>query len=362
MGEVRVKIVGLNLPRLINRLIEKNVLVTNLVYSGKSVKFSLPASDLEILNKICKIEHKYYVILQKSGLKQLLSRIPYFLGTLVAIIISYLYMYSFNSFIFNVDINCNSDLPYDLTNLNQLLYENGIVAGMKKNELSVKNIQNLIMLNIDDLSGCSVILNGGNLNIEIYPSTKKIEVSTDDIVSKYNAVVTKAEAYSGELLVKPGDIIEIGDTLIKNKNGASGKIEGKVYFVSTIIYNENQQYTERTGNTYKLKNINFCNWFKINGQNKCGFASFEVEKVKKYVATNLVFPIAIEEEIYYEVQIKTKVVPFETVESSVTNSAYNEALKLVPNKDNISNVTYSVVKEGPYTRVDCFIESIVDLY
>ncbi len=362
MGNVRVKINGLNLQRLISRLVDKNILLNDVEIKNKTVKFSINESDLDALDKICKIEHKYYVVISRSGLKNFLSKLPYFLGALVAIIISTTYLFSFNKFVYNVNVSAESELPYNLTKVNQLLIEREIQSGMLKSEVSIKEIEKLILLTFEDISGCSVELDGGNLNIKIFPATVKEEINKSDIKSKYNAVITSAEAFSGTLAVKVGDIVQIGDVLINNENGASGKVEGKVYFVATQIYNENQQYAEKTGKSYKVRNLNFLNLFSVKGKNRCPFSNFIVEKCDFYVAPNYLLPLSVEEDVYYEVEMKSKTVPFEEVETEVLSAVYNEALKQIDDKDKITNVSYSVVKEGQYTRADCFIEVIISLF
>ena len=47
----------------------------------------------------------------------------------------------------------------------------------------------------------------------------------------------------------------ITDVLIENKNGASGKIIGKVYFSDYLIYNENQVVKEFTGRVIEKSKI-----------------------------------------------------------------------------------------------------------
>lgn len=362
MSTVTVKISGLNLPRLVNRLVEKNICLNNLKIKPKFIKFEIDEANLSALDAVCKTEHKYYTIISKNGFKRVLGRLPYLFGAFLALIISSAYLFSFNQFVFDVELSYNSNLPYDMTKVESVLKENGIVPGMKKRDLNISDLQNLLLLGVEDISGCSVKVMGGKVCVCVYPATEKYEVNESDIVSKYNAVVTDAEAYSGELMVGRGDIVQVGDVLIKNNNGASGKVEGKVYFVSTIIYNENQQYLEKTGREYKVRNINFLNIFSIKGQNRCDFSSFVTEKCDFYVSKNYLFPISVTDEIYYEVEIKSKVVPFEEVETSITGKAYAEAIKKVPDPSKVENVTYSVVKEGSYTRVDCFVETIISLF
>ena len=55
MGEdVCVKISGLNLSRLIDRLVAQGVLIKNLESKSKYIKFEISSDNLTALNKICK--------------------------------------------------------------------------------------------------------------------------------------------------------------------------------------------------------------------------------------------------------------------------------------------------------------------
>ncbi len=359
--EVCVKISGMNLTRIIDKLIAKNILIKDLKSNSKYIKFVISSSDLTELNKICKIEHKYYEIIYKNGFRQVLSKVPYLLGVFLSIVIILSYFISINSYVFDVNVTYSSNLNYDINNVNKFLFDKGIVTGMKRNKYSTREIQQMILVNFDDVSGCSVKIVGGKLNIVVYPATKQ-EVVVSDIISKHDAVITKINVFAGESEFKVGDIVKAGDLLIKNTNGASGEIEGKVYYNASIIYNENQQYLERTGNKYVVRNIVLFNKLKLNHGKKPIFNNFETEICDFYLYDQYLVPIKIQEITYYEMSVKERIVPFKDVEDKILNDAYNDALRKVEDITKISNVTYSIVTEENYTRVDCFIETIINLF
>ena len=72
-------------------------------------------------------------------------------------------------------------------------------------------------------------------------------------------------------------------------------------------------------------------------------------------------PIKCNKITFVEIEIKNKIVPFDEVEEKIKKQAFEEAKKKVFNSENIKNVTYSVVTENGITRVDCFIETIMEL-
>lgn len=358
---VQVKISGLNLIRIIDKLISKNVPIYNLTRKPKYIKFTISENRLDILNKICKNEHKFYKILQKNGFKQLIYKLPYMLGSFLIFILSYIYFFSTSLFINNVNISYNSNLTYNLENVKRLLSSNGINSGMKKNKYSISDIQNLIMLNIDDIEGCKVEYSGNNLDICVFPSVNKYENNTEDLYSNFDAVIESAEAYSGVLKVKKGDIVKKGDLLIENDLGASGKIKGKVYFTATKIYNEKQQNIIYTGNEYHVREYEVFDKIIIKSNKKCNFKQYLVEKHSFYINKNLFIPIKCNKIIYKEVKIEDIYIPFDSVEEETKKSVFEIAKSKVNDETSITNVTYSVVRDGSYVRIDCFIEAVIDL-
>ena len=360
-NEVCVKISGLNLARIIDKLVQKNILINNIIIKKQYIKFYIQERDLCKFDEICKKERKFYTIIYRSGIKNILSKLPYFIGSFLAIIIMFAYMFSYNMFVINLNVSYSSNLAYDLTKVNEVLKENNIVAGMKKGKCLESDIRMILLSNLDDISDCRVDINGINLNICVYPAIKN-EVFTEDIYSKYDAVITEIEVYSGSSELKVGDVVKNGDLLIKNDKGASGKIVGKVYFIGTEIYNENQFYAELTGNVYKYKNYKIFNKNFINGDKCTIFADFLEIKCEYFINKNLLIPIVCEEITCSEYVIKDKLVPFLEVEKEIKEKAYKNALAKLENFDGVKNTTYSIVREDNYVRVDCYIETEISLF
>lgn len=359
---VSVKIYGLNLSRLLERLIDRGVGVYNAQIKGRVIYFSIERRNLDELNKVCKLEHKFFQVIGDTPLKNFFKKLPYFLGAVLALVIVLAHIYSLTLFVYEVDVSCSSGIECDIEGAKMLLQQNGIVAGMRRSEVDKQGISNLILKNLDDVAGCTVRREGGKLFISLFPAKLKYEVFDGNIISAFDGVVTFAEAFCGDLQVKVGDMVKKGDVLIKNNGGASGKIEGKVYFSSGTIYNQNQQELVPTGRTMKVRNIRFFKFFTLKSKKICDFSAFSTTKCDFYLTKNYLFPFVVEEITYSELVPQNKLVPFSEVESKILNQAYELTLELVKNKDKITNVTYSVVSEGNYTRVDCFIEVEMSLF
>lgn len=360
MSGIVVKVKGLNLSRLLNKLIANNVLIQDVIIKKHYMTLTIEESKLKEFKKICRLERKGFKILKRYGKWEIFKRLPYLFGSILAIIISFCYMFSFDGIVHNINLTYESETEYNLNDVKNVLQENDIVVGMKKRSVSTQFVQKTILKNCENIAGCSVKLVGGDLDITVYPAVHKLEITGSDLLSKYDAVITKAEASAGDLLVELGTVVRVGDILIKNNNGASGKVYGKVYFVGTSLYNERQQYYEKTGRVSTQSFISICNKRVTKLKNDISFTSYFEEKCD-FLITNTFLPIKKETIIYYETVIKEKLVLFDNVEEDIKNLAYEEAIKKLPQDVECESITYSVVREGEFVKVDCYLECEMSL-
>ena len=361
MSFVKVKISGLNLMRIVDRLVSSGVFVNNVEMNARNLKFCIDEKKLNLLNNVCKQERKCYEVVYKNGFKYLFSKIKHCFGFLLAFVICFCFVFSYNGIIFNVDVVSEGSVGLDLNPVKVFLQENGINNGMLKSDYSVDEIQKMIITNFENVASCEVLKYGGNLQIVLHPAVVKNEVVDFDLCSKYNAIISSVEIYSGESTVKVGDVVKKGDVLIKNSQGASGKILGRVYFSSYRIYNQNQQLIEKTGN-YKIENnykIFNKNIFISKNDNKN--AIYLVEKCDFYLTKNFFLPIICERVIYYEANLKNVVIPFEDVEDEIKMELFNELKSEIREDVKFDELKYSIVSEGDYTRIDCFFEKEMEL-
>ena len=86
-----------------------------------------------------------------------------------------------------------------------------------------------------------------------------------------------------------------------------------------------------------------------------------VKKCDFYPFDGYVIPLSCKLIYCYEYELKDKKIPFEDVESEIKLELYQKTLDKVPIGGVVNDYSYSIVKDGMYTRVDCFIEAIVSL-
>ena len=363
IGTIKIKIECLNSSKIINTLVDNGVFLKNLKERYKYIVFEIDERDEEKFRMICKKHHKHFDVISKNNIFRLVKKSRFYFGFCVALSLVVSFVYCFNLFVFQVNVSASSDVFFDLSKVNQLLIDNGIVSGMKKSELNISKLQNLIISSQDNISGCSVQRNGGKIDIVVYPGILKDQVSKENIYSKFNAVISSVELFAGKSDLKSGDLVKKGDLLIENDNGASGIITAKVYYSDYIIYNENQIVKEFTGREIEKEEIYLFNKKLFKTSKNIDFLNYTEENCVFCVSKNTFVSVVVKKITYKEFEYKEKIKKFENVEEILKEKLYSLVLEKIDeeNKDKITTVTYSVVKENNLTRLDCFIECEINI-
>lgn len=360
MNKVCIKISGLNLNRLINKLVDSNILINNLKIKDDSIVFFIDEKNLSILEKICVQERKKFQIISKSSLKNLIIKARYLFGFLLAVILVGCYLLTFNMFIYSLDINGVQEK--DRVVIERLLLENGIVVGAKKNLIDTKQIEKLLTQSLENVKGCSIDFTGGRLSVNVFSASEKNNVSITQIKSKYDAIVTKINIKSGESKLKIGDIVKKNDVLISDKRKALGEVFGKVCFVATKIYNEKQILQIPTGKIEEYKTFKYNDKVIYKTLKSSKYSNYITEKCVFYILENYFIPLKCEVYRYVEIENVQKNIPFSEVENQIKKELYDEALLSIKDLNTITNVSYSVIEDNGMFKVDCFVECEINLF
>lgn len=361
-NELRVKILGFNASIILNKLISNNVYVFNVKIKSKYIIFSIYEKDKELLSKICLTYKKDFEVISRKNIINLLKILPYKFGCLFACLIILCYMVSFVFIVYDIDIINETNVEYDNLKIESFLADNNICVGMNKNLINVSELENLILLNNKDISGCSVAVVGGNLKIKIYPAIQKeLDENFKILYSKYDGVITNIDIISGKSNFEVGDIVKTQDVVIESNDNAIGKVYGNVYFSKSKIYNEIKQTKKFTGKFLVNKYYSLFNKNLFKSENIVTFSKYLEKNCDFYIAENCILPIKCLSKYYFEYEIIEEIVEFEKVEEQIKNELYTEVISTIPAEAKIVNSYYSVVKEGNLTRIDCFVETNVNL-
>lgn len=180
MGFIDVEIQGLNLEKFLNLLIKNNIevcCVRRIEFNKFCVKvpYSNYKKFLEISNKLC-----YNIVVNKyTGLIKFLKFFKARFALVLSLICAIVLMVISNMFVFQFEIKGNKNISNE--QICEVLSKNNISFGTLKTNVNLKEIQNLLLGNFEELSLVSCTIVGNTLFINIKESIVVDKVIEDFI-------------------------------------------------------------------------------------------------------------------------------------------------------------------------------------
>ena len=335
-GYVVIRIEGLSLEKFINYAISRGVYLWDIIridYTTLEAKVGLEGYK--------ELRH----IVKKSGCKvKIHGKIgyPFFMHKIkvrkmftVGFIISILLIFAGTSFIWNVEIVGNKDLPTHV--IEDFLDRNSLFPGAFKYQISISDIEDNMMIEFESLAWVGVHIKGTKAIIDIVekvqpPESVPFDIPCDIIAAK-NGIVEKVIAKNGDALVKKGDIIKKGQTLITGALfreelpiryvHALGEIYAKTYYEENEEMSLIKQEKLKTGNMYKRRIVKIGNSQIALSFGEIPYSNVIIEKRNKSIPgwRNIKIPVEIIIEEYHEVTDKNT-----TIEKSVIKKALQEKI------------------------------------
>ena len=370
-GYVVIRRDDINSEKLLNILRKKNITVWDLEKKDKIIKFKISYEDYikhsDLINKTVKPVNKRGVMLKLNKLK---LRRGFSIGLLILIISLYL----LTSMIWDVEVIGTNQL--NTNDILRLLEKNQIKIPFAISQIESKKLETLIYDNFK-YKFVEVFVEGSKLIIfvrEREPEPAEIKSNEpSSIISLKNAIINKVIAKSGQPVVKTGDVVYEGQTLImgivKNKNSdefmmvpSEGVVYGKTYYNFEMKEGKTRSVsisTNKSKSVYYLK-ING-NSIKIVGD-KDPFENYNYrEREIKAPLLSSIADISIIKGLYYEEVIKEIEIDKATAHNKMKVTMYDELLKSCSQDSRIlkSNINFSDDDEFYYLTAQ--IEVIEDI-
>ncbi len=362
-ASVRFEVSGLNQLRLLNTFVKEDIYIKrpdrksqNLIY------FSIDAKDktraIEIMEKLGFV----YTIIDETNLKRLIKKAIPRLGLPIGIIVMIILSVYASSFLWKIEINGNARV--DELTIVRTLRQNEISIG-KKICFNADSVEEAL-LQLDGISAVSAYLVGTTLKIDVIESA---EVSppkmTGDIISLYDAEVTRIIVNSGTAKVKIGDRVPIGATLIEGvEYNTAGEplmetdAQGEVFGKANFTYSETASLLggyRRTGNKIKNTVIKFFG-FEISKRSE-EMPGYESETTITRIGN--LFPLYAVTTTYYELeQLPDKTL--EELEKEIKDKAINNLI-ICAGGSEIASTSNSLIISDKIYKITIHIEAEVSI-
>lgn len=216
-GYVRIKVEKDGVERFINLCSFNKIVIWGIKNSSQGFFVNIKVTDykkLKSLRKTINFPPKFR-IQRKYGLPFILKSYEERKGLAVGIILSLLLLNLLSSFIWDVKVVGNENIP--TSKIIATCEELGVKKGIRKRTIDTYNLKPDLILKCDGIAWCSFNVEGSVLTIDISEakdSAKDQKISPSNIVATTDGVIISAEVAKGTRLIENGQAIRKGDLLV----------------------------------------------------------------------------------------------------------------------------------------------------
>jgi len=372
-GYVVIRLKNANCEKIMNLLRKKGINIWDVEKGENEIKFKISYDDYKKHSDI--IAQIKMEPVKKKGFALKLNKIKVRKGFVAGLLSLTICIYLLTSLIWNVEvIGTNQATAIKIIDF---LDENDIKVPVTQGSLEIKGIETLLYKNFDNFKFVEVYVEGSNLIIFVKEKTKETaQIKSHEpssIVSRKNAIINKVIAKSGQPVVKEGDVVYEGQTLVmgivKNKNSdefvmvpSEGTIYAKTYY--------NFELKEE-----KLKDVEVATdmsesvyYLKINGKSIKIIGDKDAYKNYNYRENSIDVPfisnlthINIIKGVYYEEIVKAIEIDENTAKNKMKVSMYDDLLKMCDKDSKILKSSLNFSEDDNYYYLRAQIEVIEDI-
>jgi len=372
-GYVVIRLKAANSEKVLNLLRKKGIRMWDVEKKEDGIKLKISYEDYKKYEGIIK-ETKMETV-NKKGLSLKLGKLKVRKGFLAGLLILLVCLYVLSSLVWNVEVVGTNSIT--ARNIINVLEQNNITMPIAHSSLQPKKIETLIYSNFEKFKFVEVYIEGSNLIIFVKEKKpEKAEIKSNEpssIISSKNAIINKVIAKSGQPMVKEGDVVYEGQTLVmgmvKNKNSedfmmvpSEGTIYGKTYYNFEMKEEKLKNFevaTNKSKNVYYLQ-ING-NSIKIIGD-KDPYKNYNYsESTVKIPIISYLSDIALIKGTYYEQVEKPVEIDENTAKNKMKVTLYDDLLKMCNKDAKILNSSLNFSEDDNYFYLRAQIEVIEDI-
>ena len=318
-GFMRINVEGYFSSRFINICTQSNILLWNTkTYNSCLFSANISIRDFRKIRKIARNTKCKVTIKNKRGIPFLFERYKKRKILIILITLMIIAMIIISNFVWNIDVECDETINQE--EILDIAQKNGLEIGKLKKDIDINKVIRNIRLKRDDIAWAGISINGTNAYIKLVKAEEKPKLIKQDeycsIISCKEGIITKINVQNGTAVVKPGELVKKGATLV---NGwlegkytgiryvhAIADIEAKVWYSKKEKIYKKQEREEKTGKEetkFKIKINNFeINLFKTLSKFQNYDTIVENKKIKLF--SDFYLPIELIKVQNYETEKK----------------------------------------------------------
>lgn len=352
-GYVIINIEGLNLEKFINNCIEKNIYLWNIRrLSYTKIEAHVGIKGFKPLRRLSRKSGCRVSIATKSGYPFWAHRLKKRKMLIAGAFFSLIMIIVASSFIYSIDIIGSERVDEDA--IKTALVELGLRPGANKYTLNLRELENQILIEFNELAWVGIHLKGIYAKVEVvekFIAEGKIDKDVPcNVVASKNGVIDQVIAKNGKAVVKDGDIVSAGDLLISGivsrENTeettflhAYGEVFARTYYERVITKELKEIKKEKTGEYVTLKRFSIGKFKFSFGDTEIPYGNYIVEKntKKPTIWRNITLPVEIMKEEYFEAIDMEIILDIDEVKASMHQEAIDYLMQEIPEEAEILN-------------------------
>jgi len=364
-NRLKINISGVNIKRLLKNIIKNNIEIYNLNFiNHKNIEFTINSKKLKNLKPLLK-DYRFSIT-NYYGFSYLKNFSFLHLGLIVGLVLFFCLIFLNNNYISKIVINGTERI--DNNSIIAFLSEKKIKSNTFFTKVDVEKLEIDLENNFSDISFISIIKKGTNIIINIKEKLYADEIlETQNLISKFNGQIIKLEVKQGTSRVKVGDSVKKGDILVEGiieNNGAIvnckaiAEITMKVWYTENFVFENETIERVRTGNFIENSYYKIFNKTHIIKKSEIPYKNYDLQVKERYLFENMLFPIKIYKEKFYEIQENVKKNDFSLQKDAIIEVVTYNAISKVPQNVEVISQFVDIIDTQNGKIVTCYVETL----
>lgn len=290
-GDVRLRVEGLMLERLIQRALNEGARFRRIERTGpRTLVLETDPAGAAVMTRLCERFSISCAVIDHRGRDAMLRRLKQRSTLLAGMLVCLTVVSLFLSRVWLIDVELTGSRTASVQSVEQALERLGVRVGMSKSEVDPALLTDELAAESPDFSFVGVRLQGVRLLVEVSPAIAAPEVyeleDGRDLVAKCDGVVLSVNVLSGVANVSPGDTVVRGHLLIRGDErvtkeetrsiAALGSVTARTWHVGSArlpSVRMQREFTGRTSTSSELRMLGLA-WPLVQGES---YPSQEIE-------------------------------------------------------------------------------------
>mgnify|MGYP003763116385 FL=1 len=376
-GYVIIQIEGLALEEFINICINRNIYLWDIYKKNNTlIEAKVSIKDHRKIIKVAKITGSNIDVIKKIGYPFWFNKIKKRKMLIFGAFFSLILLITMFSFIFDIEVIGNETIPSE--KIVKILNDSGLSIGSNRYFINLREIENNLLLNIQELSWVGIEISGVKLKVNVVEKTPApLKIHKDipsNIVAKKYGIIEKVIVKNGKAMVSEGDIVSPGDILISGHMEiedlgisqylhAYGEVYAKTYYESEKTVDLIKTIKEKTGEKVTRKIIKLGKIEIMLNKTNNPYSTYVIQRESKkpFKCRNIELPVEIiTEEIYETIEIKKRA-DIEKEKEVLHRILIEELLDKIPRNLEILNSYTNFIIKNDKLKCNIIIEVIEDI-